>query len=154
MDWFVGMLLGHLMGDYVLQNDWIALNKKENTFICWLHCCIYTVCVCLGLVLFDLPQLANIFMYMMLFLGIFLSHVILDYTHLVDKWMKFYGIRSWNSCVPMRLNNAGDEVLDWNEPLTAKQVVSTAFGAFIYIAVDNTMHLIMMVTFIKYFILV
>ena len=40
-------IVGHLVGDYLLQNDWMALNKKKSTFHCVVHCLIWTACVCL-----------------------------------------------------------------------------------------------------------
>ena len=32
----------HLVGDYLLQNDWMAQNKASNSAICWLHCWLYS----------------------------------------------------------------------------------------------------------------
>ncbi|MBV5347785.1 DUF3307 domain-containing protein [bacterium] len=145
MDWFAGMLLGHLMGDYVLQNNWMALNKKDNIWACYVHCLIYTFCVCIGLYGMGIPF--NTYSYLNLISFIFLSHFILDYTNLVSRWMKFYGTRSWDSALPR--NYLGG--IQTRSSLNAEQVVRTAFGAFIYIAVDNTLHLVMMTAFIKYF---
>ena len=33
-------IIGHLVGDYLLQNDWMALNKKASSLHCAVHCCI------------------------------------------------------------------------------------------------------------------
>ena len=37
----------HLFGDFILQNDKMALNKKKTTlkgfFYCLLHCCLYAL---------------------------------------------------------------------------------------------------------------
>jgi len=46
MYWF----MGHLIGDFLLQSDWMALNKKKRTFPCAVHCLIYslTVLLCAG----------------------------------------------------------------------------------------------------------
>lgn len=41
----IGALVGHLVGDYILQNDWMALNKKTSTFHCAVHCAVWTACV-------------------------------------------------------------------------------------------------------------
>lgn len=38
-------LIGHLVGDYLLQNDYLAQNKKSNSWICALHCLIYSFCI-------------------------------------------------------------------------------------------------------------
>ena len=149
MEWFVGLLLGHLAGDYIFQNSWMALNKKNYLSICTLHCTIYTLCVCSGLYLFG-----NINPSFLLLLGIFFSHFILDATSIVNKWMDFYGISSYMSCVSYKSNkNRHHKVPDWDRVMTSSQIVQTAFGTFCYIAVDNTIHLIMMSLFLKYFIL-
>lgn len=36
-------LLCHLVGDYFLQSDWMALNKTKRTLPCVLHVLLYTV---------------------------------------------------------------------------------------------------------------
>lgn len=40
-----GLLIGHLIGDYIIQNDYLALNKTKNSLICLLHCLLYTLAV-------------------------------------------------------------------------------------------------------------
>lgn len=39
-------MVGHLVGDYLLQNDFLASGKKRSTLICALHCAIWTYYVC------------------------------------------------------------------------------------------------------------
>ena len=39
-------IIGHLVGDYLLQNDWMALNKKKHTLHCAVHCTLWTLAVC------------------------------------------------------------------------------------------------------------
>lgn len=43
------LLIGHLLGDYVFQNDWMALNKTKMTLkgwiACWSHSLVYICCV-------------------------------------------------------------------------------------------------------------
>lgn len=143
MDWFVGLLLGHLFGDYVFQNSWMALNKRASLLICWLHCLIYTLCVYIGLTLF------NVKVTMLTTILIFLSHIVLDYTHIVDNWMKLYGITSFTTHVP-RLHSNKEEY-NWDSLMSSEEIVKTTFGTFCYIVVDNTLHLGMMVLIIKYF---
>ena len=41
----ISALVGHLVGDYLLQNDWMALGKKQSSFRCAVHCLIWTCCV-------------------------------------------------------------------------------------------------------------
>jgi hypothetical protein len=40
-------IVGHLVGDYLLQTDWMALNKKLRSWPCFVHCAIWTACVCI-----------------------------------------------------------------------------------------------------------
>src|SRR2546423_433198 len=40
-------IIGHLVGDYLLQNDYLALGKKRSTPICALHCLLWTSAVLL-----------------------------------------------------------------------------------------------------------
>lgn len=39
-------IIGHLVGDYLLQPDWMALNKKKRTLPCAIHCTVWTLAVC------------------------------------------------------------------------------------------------------------
>lgn len=39
------LLLGHLLGDYIFQNDWQAANKTSRTWPCLVHCLFYTMAV-------------------------------------------------------------------------------------------------------------
>jgi Protein of unknown function (DUF3307) len=40
-------IVGHLVGDYLLQNDWQASGKKRSSWICAIHCLIWTFWVVL-----------------------------------------------------------------------------------------------------------
>jgi hypothetical protein len=44
MDAF-GLLVGHLCGDYLFQDDWQAANKTSSTMACAVHCTLYTLAV-------------------------------------------------------------------------------------------------------------
>ena len=37
-------LLVHLLGDFVLQSDWMAMNKSKRSLPCLVHVLIYTSC--------------------------------------------------------------------------------------------------------------
>lgn len=36
-------LILHLFGDYILQSNWMAVNKSKHTLPCFLHCLTYTL---------------------------------------------------------------------------------------------------------------
>lgn len=38
-------IVGHLLGDYLLQNDWMANGKKKSSLICSVHCLLWTAAV-------------------------------------------------------------------------------------------------------------
>ncbi len=38
----IPQLLAHLFGDYVLQSDWMAMNKSKRTWPCLVHVLLYT----------------------------------------------------------------------------------------------------------------
>lgn len=40
-------LIGHLAGDYLLQNDWMAANKRQSTRVCLAHVSLYCMAVAL-----------------------------------------------------------------------------------------------------------
>ena len=64
----------HLFGDYIVQNDNIALNKKKNTLKGWLYCTFHCAT-------YSLPFLLIASWWAVL--GIFLSHFLLDKTNIV-----------------------------------------------------------------------
>jgi hypothetical protein len=35
-------LVAHLIGDYILQNDFQAQNKRKSSWVCALHCTLYS----------------------------------------------------------------------------------------------------------------
>lgn len=40
----MNQLLVHILGDFILQSDWMALNKSKRTIPCLVHVIIYTSC--------------------------------------------------------------------------------------------------------------
>jgi len=72
-------LLLHLIGDYILQNDWMAQNKKKGSWIgsiaCQAHCIIYTIPFFLST-----QDLLQIFL-------IYFTHYLIDRTNIVTKFL-------------------------------------------------------------------
>ncbi len=133
------LLLGHCFGDYLLQSQWLAENKKKSIAICHIHCAIYTFCVFLFLLCFARLDLK--WYHVLLIYG---SHIILDATTLLDKWMRFCGIRSWDTGLP-KVNGK----VDFNALVTVKDAVQVSFGAFVYAVADNTLHITLMILILK-----
>lgn len=74
-------LLCHLVGDYWLQNDWMALNKKKQWFPAIVHGIIYT-----------LPFLLLTRSILALSI-ICISHIVIDHTNLVGRLNQ---LKNWN----------------------------------------------------------
>lgn len=128
------LLLGHLAGDYLLQNEWMALNKSKNTLNGWVaafvHCILYTIAVCLFMWNFD--------WYWMLI--VFLSHFPIDKFSLGEKYLHFIkgkGLRDY-------VNKDNVSNLIYNPPINRYDILEGGFTAVVYTITDNTMHLILM----------
>ncbi len=91
MDIFSWLFVGHLLGDWVLQNDWMAVGKKKGliTLPGMTHFAIYTFTVMTFLWLSGYkPQ--NLLLYIGLAALIFVSHWLIDATGVVESWIRFY----------------------------------------------------------------
>lgn len=75
-------LIAHLAGDYLLQNDWMAQNKKKRTLngelACITHCLLYAICF-IGFA--DIFQLAAIYIF----------HYLIDRFYFVKNYMEIAG---------------------------------------------------------------
>jgi hypothetical protein len=74
-------IIGHLVGDYLLQNDWMAMNKKRSTFHCAIHCTLWTASVCL------IASWCNVVAIAILWL----AHFLQDRTQIIVFWMRSIG---------------------------------------------------------------
>lgn len=87
MNTFTWLLLGHLIGDWMFQNDWMARNKQSAFFTVagLAHFIIYTLCVSAVLILWtDLALLPS---QIILFSSIvFITHWLIDATNLARIW--------------------------------------------------------------------
>lgn len=87
----ISALVGHLVGDYLLQNDWMAANKKTSTLHCAVHCAIWSTCVCL-------------FAWWPVWVWpiLFVTHFIQDRTTVIAKYMDAMGQTSFRTgtCSP------------------------------------------------------
>ena len=111
--WFE-LLLGHLVGDYILQNDAMAKSKSlkgwRGHFWCFLHCIIYayTVSFFLWFGGFKNGPLAMTIA--------FLTHYPIDRYSLGKRWMDFYGQTTEGPFAPIiyvGVDNGAHLVLMW-----------------------------------------
>ena len=130
--WFQ-LLLGHLVGDYLLQNEIIAMNKSKNTIFGWFiaisHCLLYTFSVCLFMWNFQLIWIV----------AVFLSHFPIDKFALGEKYMHYLKGKGMKDYVRKDEDN-------WKSinNLNRYDVLEGGFSAVVYTITDNTMHLVLM----------
>lgn len=77
-------LLFHAIGDYLTQNDWVAVNKVKNTKLGYFACILHSL-------LYSLPFLFITSLYGWLF--ILISHFFIDKYRLAVYWLKLV---NWN----------------------------------------------------------
>ena len=79
MDLFDCLIVGHLVGDFLLQNEWMAENKAKQIAPLLVHSSIYTLSLFMfSLFVKPLPWLP--------ILLIFVSHSIVDQRGLITLW--------------------------------------------------------------------
>ena len=91
MSIFSWLILGHLIGDWLLQNDWMANGKNKAIFTRagLVHYAIYTLTIMVTLVIIGASE-KNGLVVAGLGLLTFVSHWVIDATGLVNWWMRFY----------------------------------------------------------------
>jgi hypothetical protein len=92
MDMFSWLLLGHLLGDWLLQNDWMARGKRQGliTLAGMAHFITYTIMILIMVWLYNQRSL-NLGLAVVVGGIVFVSHWLIDATNLVQGWMRFYG---------------------------------------------------------------
>jgi len=83
----INMIIGHLVGDYILQNDWQAGGKKTSSLICLLHCTFWTGSVLLFGFMIPQAEVPPAWVPWVLVV----THYIQDRGSLVTWWMGFNG---------------------------------------------------------------
>ena len=91
-------LLAHFIGDYLLQNDWMAINKKKDNVACTIHVTMY-------ILPFFLTELSAFQI-----LLIYAQHWIQDRTTFVAWWCRNMG--SFQSELKMKSLPWGHFIVD------------------------------------------
>jgi len=130
-DQFARLLLGHLVGDYLLQNNWMALNKKRSLPAASAHCAIWTASV----VAF-VPELLGV----LPVAAVFASHLLLDATDVVDRWLRLIGGRSTRSV---------QAYMEEDHPELYKRFY-VAYTALVQAVADNTLHLVLLYLIVRF----
>ena len=86
-DSLVLAIIGHLVGDYLLQNDWMAMEKKRNPMVAVCHAYIWTASVTLFSGWLLIPEGRGA----IVALALLITHFVQDHTMIVHWWMKLIG---------------------------------------------------------------
>jgi hypothetical protein len=120
-DSFVAILLGHLVGDFMLQGKHMALTKSERSWagfwMCTLHVAIYTATVCAFVWTID-----PIFI-----VAVAVPHWLIDRYSLATLWLKLIRGRTFESAYL-----STDKFREFD----------IAFTSIVYTVTDSTMHLL------------
>jgi len=73
---------GHIFGDYLLQGDWLALNKHKNVDALLKHCIIYTLFASASLHMLGAANVWTITI-------VFISHVVIDHRKWSVPWSSY-----------------------------------------------------------------
>ncbi len=141
------LILGHLVGDYLFQTNWMALNKKESVLACGVHCFVWTACV----MIFMWPELALLSVAGIIKVGVLLlaSHWILDGSKLIDWWLTFIGSRDYASAT--RIYREGQASGMAPKKVFASFIIS--YTAIVQTVADNTLHLLFMYWIVNAFVI-
>lgn len=125
----VGVLLTHLVGDYLIQSDWMAQNKTKRWWPAWVHALVY------GLPFLFVTQSPAA---LAVIVG---THAVIDHYRLARYvvWAKnFLGprssVRPWKEC---EATGYPPDMPVW-------------LSTWLMIIVDNTIHLLINVAAVKW----
>lgn len=79
---FNWLLIGHLIGDYLFQTNWMATRKEKEWLPLITHSLVYTICV----------AVIGWFTHSLTFYGIlfiFLTHLIIDRRFFIRLWVRY-----------------------------------------------------------------
>ena len=66
------VIFAHFLGDFVLQTDYLAVNKGNNLYIMFAHAFMWTFCICAALLV------VGINIHLTGFIWLLLSHIVID----------------------------------------------------------------------------
>ena len=85
---FEWLLVGHLVGDWAFQNEWMVRHKQEGLLnrAVFVHCGVYTVVMLIALVVATRGS-ETIVQTAWFGLIVYVTHWLIDATNVADTWM-------------------------------------------------------------------
>ena len=135
---FSGLVMGHLVGDYLFQNEWMALNKSRggNEIPGLVHALVYTAAVCLFT--------ADIRAFWVLV--VFLSHWPVDRWSLAERWLALIHGRTLEGF--MQRGHLDIPYRQYDHLVEGPQnyrILRGGFHGLVYAVTGNTIHLLLMI---------
>lgn len=132
------ILLGHLVGDFMLQNENMAINKSKYNLIGWtyctIHCILYTIAVCTIMWNFNSYWI----------IAVFFSHFLIDKFGIAEWYLANIKGRSLKKFVkPFDDLNEIIYMPKPEVPTSRYDALQGGFTAVVYTLTDNTMHLLL-----------
>lgn len=141
----LALLIGHLLGDYVFQTEFMAVNKSKKGMDgfspCMAHCIVYSFCVAFCVLMggwrtvfytMASPESKFALSLFVAMLVVFITHYPIDRYGLASKWLRTIGQSDFES-VKISPNLTDEE-----------KVLRRYFIAPVYMVVDNTLHIFLM----------
>lgn len=130
-DFFPQLILGHFIGDFLLQNKWMAMNKSASNWKCAVHCALYTLAV-------TATTYPTIFSFQWS-IFVFLTHFPVDRWSWADKWLDLINGRSLRDFII-----SGKHGIPKEYDFENYHCLRGGFTSVVYTVADNTIHLILM----------
>lgn len=83
------LIVAHLAGDFLFQTDWMAQNKTSDSFVCFVHCVVYTFAVVLAGIVSGIGW--PVWAYGV----VFATHFPIDRWRLANVWMEYMDQRGF-----------------------------------------------------------
>ncbi len=101
MSLFDWLLVGHLVGDFLLQTDGMALYKEQSWPWLLKHVGLYVAVMTVLLGAYALSRPVPLWLVGVALLGIAVTHIILDRREFTLGWMRLIGISSDHPWLPI-----------------------------------------------------
>lgn len=125
-------LIGHLVGDYLCQNDWMAFGKRQSNWICLLHSFIWSIMVCM----FGQIESVEAFAFLLA------THFLIDRYNFIPWWMELIGQDRFRDCDRLEINQEDNDHPEFKGfKMTSFRIVP-GLGPWSSIVVDNIWHIV------------
>jgi hypothetical protein len=118
------LLCGHLVGNYIWQNEWMAEEKTKNKLVCLVHCLLYTSAIFMSSFWWCPWEWMGLTF-------VFWCHFFMDYFALAREFMEY---------------------MEFSDQSVSATKPHNPWSIHVFIMADNTFHLLILaivVTFYK-----